>query len=246
MFSNRFRVALISKIICRLLANDKTDSEYNVIIFGNLSKASFYFWPGEGSNLPTLFFLFSFGIFDAIKIQSGRNNISIGKWNLVYCDFNYSFHGNCGCSPFAKSFRKICLESKWSTTSWDIPAKNSGSNGTSEKVVQPVFRTECSKRKFCSISSKPSLDQLQAFKAVFWSMELICTLMVTTMRFRDEIKFISLEFCLLFTQILNRPVCPQPVTLCIRFVSSYKAVLSLSKKNDKSEGRVQNNVRFSS
>ena len=63
---------------------------------------------------------------------------------------------------------------------------------------------------------------------------------------RDEIKFISLEFCLLFTQILNRPVCPQPVTLCIRFVSSYKAVLSLSKKNDKSEGRVQNNVRFSS
>ena len=50
-------MALISKIICRLLANDKTDIEHIEIIFENLSKASFYFWPGS-DELPNIVLAF--------------------------------------------------------------------------------------------------------------------------------------------------------------------------------------------
>ena len=48
---------------------------------------------------------------------------------------------------FSKSLRKIRLESKWIKTFWIVPVENFREKEQLQRYC-PVFRTECSKRKF--------------------------------------------------------------------------------------------------
>ena len=85
--------------------------------------------------------------------------------------------------------------------SGSLPRKIPGSNGTSEKVVlfpDKMFQTENS----CPIFSKSSLTPVSRLAAVFRKMKLICT----NGKRDSGTKLTSPEFCLQFTQTVNRAV----------------------------------------
>ena len=52
-----------------------------------------------------------------------------------------------GYLAFTKSLRKNLLESQWNNTFWIVPAENFRDTEHLQRYC-PVFRTECSKRKF--------------------------------------------------------------------------------------------------
>ena len=59
-----------------------------------------------------------------------------------------------GCLPFTKRFRKKQSRRKWNTKFWVAPVEN-------------LKRTECLNGNLCSISSKPSLIPVSAFRGGF-------------------------------------------------------------------------------
>ena len=106
------------------------------------------------NGITTVVFLYTliFGFFETLRPILSNNHV--------------------GCLPFTKSFRKIRLVTKFLV----VPAGNSGSDGTSGKVVL-FFRTECSQRNFFKFFffSELSLTLVSGLRGRFIERESNCT-----------------------------------------------------------------------